>query len=131
MAYKDICKWCMRFDCKEKGGDKRQCPVDRHEEPSIEEEQVINKKKLEMFEISGISKKIATFTRFGSTSIKTLGFKELSEQTNCKGMKLASNNPDKQKFIGVLEDGQDSIKDGVLYEIILFDGELIMIEKND
>jgi len=27
-----ICKYCMRFDCKEKGGNIKPCPVDRGEE---------------------------------------------------------------------------------------------------
>ena len=31
--YKPICKWCMRYDCEEKGGSRKQCPIDRNEGP--------------------------------------------------------------------------------------------------
>ncbi len=36
MSYKDLCRWCMRHDCKEKGGTRVQCPIDRNEGPDEE-----------------------------------------------------------------------------------------------
>jgi hypothetical protein len=31
--FKPLCQWCMRYDCKEKGGIREQCPIDRNEGP--------------------------------------------------------------------------------------------------
>lgn len=51
MSYKNICKWCMRYDCKEKGGPVEQCPVDRNEGPTEETQRLtmefLKKQKLE------------------------------------------------------------------------------------
>ena len=36
MAYKKLCQWCLRYDCAEKGGEVKRCPVDRDEPVPIE-----------------------------------------------------------------------------------------------
>ncbi len=35
--YKSLCKWCKRYDCEEKGGDVKRCPVDRDEPIAVED----------------------------------------------------------------------------------------------
>jgi hypothetical protein len=35
-SYSKLCKWCMRYDCTEKGGKKKPCAVERKEDPDDE-----------------------------------------------------------------------------------------------
>ena len=34
MPYNNICQWCMRYDCKEKGGNIKQCPAGFNKSPN-------------------------------------------------------------------------------------------------
>jgi hypothetical protein len=43
MPYSTMCKWCMRYDCSEKGGPKQPCAVEKNEMPDNTTHDLTNK----------------------------------------------------------------------------------------